>query len=70
MLTDVWGRKKKHTKIDRRKKEWENNKMEGRGKDARLGRKWEEEIRVGQKRRGKKNVKEGEKKGRKKKSDS
>ena len=30
MLTDVLG--KKITKIDRRKKEWEKNKMEGRGK--------------------------------------
>ena len=31
MLTDVLVKKKKYTKIDRRKKEWEKNKMEGRG---------------------------------------
>ena len=31
MLTDVLE-KKKHIKIDKRKKEWEKNKMEGRGK--------------------------------------
>ena len=60
MLTDVLGKKKKHTKIDRRKKEWEKNKWKAGGK-------WEEEI---TKKEGKKrSVKEGEKKGRKKKSD-
>ena len=55
MLTDVLGKKKKHTK-----EKWVKNKMEGSGK-------WEEEIRVGQKRRGKKNCKIGGKEGKKKK---
>ena len=36
MLTDVLGKKKKHTKIDRRNKEWEKIKWKAGGK-------WEEE---------------------------
>ena len=54
-----WGRKNNILRLTEEKR---NVKWKAGGK-------WEEEIRVGQKRRGKKNVKEGEKKGRKKKSD-
>ena len=53
MLTDVLGKKKKN--IDRRKMKWK------------AGGKCEEEIRVGQKRRGKKKCKRGGEEGKKKK---
>ena len=58
MLTDVLGKKK----ILRLTEE----KRNGKRIKCKAGGKWEEKIRVGPKRRGKKNVKEGEKKGRKK----
>ena len=54
-----WGRKKNILRLTEEK--WVKNKMEGRGG------KWEEEIRVGQKRRGKKKCKRGGKEGKKKK---
>ena len=60
MLTDVLGKKKIILRLTEEKRNGKRIKWKAGGK-------WEEEIRVGQKRRGKKNVKEGEKKGRKKK---
>ena len=61
MLTNVLGKKKNILRLTE-EKEWEKNKigMEGRGK-------WEDEIRVGQKRKGKKKCKRGGKEGKKKK---
>ena len=58
MLTDVLGKKKNILRLT-------EEKRNGKRIQWKAGGKWEEEIRVGQKRRGKKNVKEGEKKGRK-----
>ena len=54
MLTDVLGKKKNILRLTEEK--WKKNKMKGRGKVER----------VGQKRREKRSVKEGEKKERKK----
>ena len=54
------GKKKNILRLTEEK--WERIKWKAGGK-------WEEEIRVGQKGGGKRSVKEGEKKGRKKKSD-
>ena len=54
-----WGRKKNILRLT-------EDKRNGKRIKWKAGGKWEEEIRVGQKSRGKKNVKEGEKKGKKK----
>ena len=58
MLTDVLGKKKNILRLS------EEN---GKRIKWKAGGKWEEEIRVGQKRRGKKNCKIGGKEGKKKK---
>ena len=59
MLTDVGKEKKNILRLTEEKRNGKRIKWKAGGK-------WEEEIRVGQKRRGKRSVKEGEKKGRKK----
>ena len=63
MLTDVLGKKKQHKNILRLTEE----KRNGKRIKWKAGGKWEEEIRVGQKRRGKKKCKRGKKEGKKKK---